>query len=91
MAIGESQIFNLWGIISNELIGDTWLTIFIFLIVIIFITIKTKMPFELQMIFLVLTLSALFSKTLIITIWIFTVMAVGLIAYWFISKAIQSN
>ena len=91
MAIEESQIFDFWGIIRNEIIGDTWLTIFIFSIAIIFITVKMKMPFELQMIFLVLILAALFSKTLIITIWIFTVMAVGLIAYWFISKAIQSN
>lgn len=90
MAIDESRIFDFWGIISNEIIGDTWLTIFIFTIFIIFITIKLKMPFELQIIFLVLILSALFSKTLLFIIWVFVVLIVGLIAYWQISKAIQS-
>ena len=89
MAIAESEIFNFWGIVSNELIGDVWLTIFIFLIVIIAITIRLKMPFELQMMFLVLILAALFSKTLLMIIWVFTVLVVGMIAYWFISKAIS--
>ena len=90
MAIEASEIFDFWGIISNEIIGDTWLTVFIFTIAIIFLTIKFKMPFELQIMFLVLVLAALFSKTLLLIIWVFTVLIVGMIAYWFISKAIQS-
>ena len=90
MAIEESEIFNFWGIVSNELIGDVWLTIFLFTIGIIFITIKLKMPFELQMIFLILILAALYSITLIPLIWVFVVLIVGIIFYWFISKAIQS-
>ncbi len=90
MAIEESQVFDFWGIISNEIIGDTWLTIFIFAIAITFITIKFKMPLELQIIFMVLILAALFSKTLLLIIWVFTVLIVGAIAYWFISKAMQS-
>ena len=88
MAIAESGIFDFWNIISNTIIGDVWLTIFIFTIAIIFMTIKFKMPFELQMIFLVLILTALFSKTLILIIWVFTVLIVGAIAYWLISKAL---
>ncbi len=87
--ITEAEIFNFWGIISNEIIGDVWLTIFIFIIAVILMTAKFKMPFEIQIMFLVLILAALFSKTLLMIIWIFTVLIVGLIAYWLISKAIQ--
>ncbi len=87
MIIPESEIFDFWGIISNVLIGDVWLTIFLFSIGIIFMTIKFKMPVELQIIFLVMILAALFSQTLLLIIWVFTVLIVGAIAYWFISKA----
>ncbi len=88
MAIEASEIFDFWGIISNEIIGDTWLTVFIFTIAIIFLTIKFKMPFELQIMFLVLILAALFSETLMLIIWVFVVLIVGLITYWLISKAL---
>ena len=90
MAIIESsRIFDFWGILSNTIIGDTWLTIFIFTIAILFLTIKFKMPFELQIMFLVLVLAALFSKTLLLIIWVFTVLIVGMIAYWLISKIVS--
>ena len=89
MAIEESEIFDFWGILSNEIIGDTWLTIFLFAIAIIFMTLKFKMPLELQIIFLVLVLAALFAKTLLLIIWVFTVLVVGVIAYWFIGNAMQ--
>ena len=89
MVIIESEVFDFWGIISNIIIGDVWLTIFIFAIGIIIMTIKFKMPVELQMIFLVMILVALFSKTLLMIIWVFTVLIVGAIAYWFISKAMS--
>ena len=87
--VEASEIFDIWGIVSNELIGDVWLTIFIFTIFIIFLTISLKMPFELQMIFIVMILAALFSQTLMIIIWVFIVLFVGIIAYWNVSKALQ--
>ena len=89
MAIQPDEIFDFWGILSNEIIGDTWLTIFLFVIGIIFIVIGFKMPFESQLIFIVLILAALFSQTLLIIIWIFVVLIVGGIAYWFISQMMK--
>ncbi len=87
--VEPSGIFDFWGIISNEIIGDVWLAIFIFLIAIILATVKLKIPFEVQILFIILTLSMLFSETLFPIIWVFTVMIVGLIFYWFISKALN--
>ena len=46
--VEADKIFNFWGIISNDIIGDVWLTIFIFAIGIIIITIRFKMQIELQ-------------------------------------------
>lgn len=86
--VEADRIFDVWGIISNEIIGDVWLTVFVFAVAIIYATIRMKMPFELQVIFLILILAALYSKTLLIIIWVFTVLIVGIIAYWAISKAI---
>lgn len=88
MAIDASGVFDIWGIISNEIIGDTWLTIFLFIIAIIFLTIRFKMPFELQIMFLVLILAALFTETLMFIIWVFIVFIVGSISYWLISKLV---
>lgn len=84
--IEANRIFDVWSIVSNEIIGDVWLTVFIFAIGIILGTVRLKMPFELQFIFLVLMLAAMFSKTLMLIIWVFTVLAVGLVAYWALSK-----
>ena len=84
--VSESEVFDFWGIISNEIVGDVWLTIFLFTIAIIYMTIRFKMPFELQLIFIVMILTALFSQTLLIIIWTFTVLIVGSIAYYAASK-----
>ena len=89
MAIEPNEIFDFWGILSNDIIGDVWLTIFLFTIGIIFMTIKFKMPFELQLIFIVLILAALFSQTLLLIIWVFVVLIVGGIAYWLISQMMK--
>ena len=87
--VAEDQVFNFWSILSNELIGDVWLTIFILTAFIIFLTIRLKMPLELQILFTVLILAALFSKTLILIIWVFIVLIVGVLFYWMLSKAMR--
>ena len=88
MAI-DTEYFDFWSILRNELIGDTWLTIFIITIFFLFLTVKFKMPFELQFLFLILVLAMLYSQTLIILLWLAIVMAVGLIFYWMVSKALS--
>lgn len=84
----ENEVFDFWGIISNEVIGDLWLTIFLFIIAIIYATVLMKMPTEVQILFIILILAALFSQTLLLIIWVFVVMVVGLIFYWFLARAI---
>ena len=83
------QLFDFWNILSNELIGDVWLTIFIFTAFIIIATIKLKMTFEMQILFSILILTALYSKTQLITIWSLVVLVAGLIFYWTISKGVE--
>lgn len=87
--VEPDEIFNLWGIVSNEIIGDVWLTIFLFAVGMMYLTVRLKMPFEMQLIFLFLIMAAIFSKTLILIIWVFSVLIVGSIAYWIVTKALS--
>ncbi len=87
--VEADQIFDLWNILSNEIIGDVWLTVFVFTAFIIYLTIKFKMPFELQIMFIILILAALYSQTLMAIIWVFIVLIAGLIFYWTVSKLLN--
>lgn len=86
--VAEDGVFDFWGILVNEIIGDVWISTFLFLMAVIFMTIKFKMPFEMQILFSVLMLAAIFSKTLIIIIWVFIILFVGVLFYWFAAKGI---
>lgn len=86
--IAANRIFDFWGILNNEIIGDVWLTIFLIAGLVIYLTIKLKMPLQLQIIFIILILSALFSQTLIIIIWIYIVLMAAAMFYWMLSKSI---
>jgi len=80
------EIFDFWCWTSNEIIGDVWLAVFVYALVLMYCVVKLKMPKELQMMFLILLFAALFSKTLLLIIWVFLVLTVGVIFYWGISK-----
>lgn len=90
MPIEESQLFDIWNVVANELIGDTWITVFIIVLAVIFITIKYKMPFEVQSLFIVLALSMVFSEALSLEIiWLFLVLYVLTLSYWYYAKTIE--
>lgn len=89
--VEPNEIFDFWGILSNDVVGDPWITIFIFTIAIIFVSIKVKMPFELQILFIILSLSMFFSKLQSFEIiWVFVVMMVGMMFYWAMGKLLTS-
>lgn len=87
--VAEDEIFNIWNIVSNKIIGDVWLTVFLAVAVIIFLSIRFKFPLEIQIMFIILILAAVFSQALLMIIWVFLVLLVGLIFYWNINKSVS--
>lgn len=84
-----TEIFDLYQVFVNEVIGDVWLAIIIFLLVILYLGIKAKMPFEVLSIFAMMVLAAMFSVNLGMTIlWAFVVLYAAAIFYYNVSKAI---
>jgi hypothetical protein len=87
--IDDSNIFDLYDIVINELIGDVMLSILVFLVVVWFLSIKAKMPYQLSILFGVLLLTIFFAETQILIIWVFVVLIVGLMFYYAVSKAMK--
>jgi len=84
-----SNYFNLYDIFVNELIGDVMLAIIFFLVVLWFMSIRAKMPYQLSILFGLLLLAIFFAETQILIIWVFVVLAVGLMFYYTINKLIR--
>ncbi len=91
MVADTSKFLDLYDIWVNELIGDIWLTIFLGLIVLFFLAIRSKLPTEVSLMLAIIFLSAIFAKTGLTILWVFTVLGVGLIFYYKISKVIRSG
>ena len=86
MAFDQTQFFDLYHILVNELFGDVWLAIIGFLILILFLSIRYKMPFEVTIMFTLLFLAIMFAQTFIYILWVFLVLIVGLLFYYTMSK-----
>ncbi len=91
MVINTDNFLDFYDIWVNELVGDVWLFIFLGLIVIWYLAIKSKMPTEVSFLFAIIFLSAIFAKTGLTILWVFTVLGAGLIFYYKISKIIRSG
>ncbi len=91
MVANTDKFLDIYDIWVNELIGNIWLAIFLGLIVIFFMTIRSKLPVQVSAMFSVLFLAAIFAKTGLTTLWVFTVLGVGLVFYYRISKIIRSG
>ena len=87
--INSTNYFDLYDVFVNELIGDVMLSIIIFLVVIWILSIKAKMPYQLSILFGILLLSIFFAETYILIIWVFVVLAVGLMFYYAINKMMR--
>ena len=91
MVLDMNNFLDFYDIWVNELVGDIWLFIFLGLILITFLAIKSKMPTEVSFMFSILFLAAIFSKTGMTALWAFTVLAVGTIFYYKLSKIIRQG
>ena len=49
--INQSNFFDLYDVLVNELIGDVWMAIIVSLAIIWFLSIKAKMPYQLSILF----------------------------------------
>jgi len=91
MVIDTSNFLDFYDIYVNELVGDLWLFIFLGLILIWFLAAKNKLTTEVSMLFVILFLAAIFAKTGLTILWVFTVLGVGLIFYYKLSKIIRQG
>ena len=91
MVRSTDNFLDLYDIWVNELVGDIWLFIFLGLVVLFFLAIRSKMPSEVSILFAILFLSAMFAKTGMTILWVFTVLGVGLLFYYKLSKIIRSG
>lgn len=89
--IVQEDVFDLYNILVNELAGDVWIAIILGLIIVWLMAIKLKMSYELSILFGLLWLSVMFSKTFIPIIWVFVVMISGLLFYYAIAKAMEAQ
>ena len=87
--VDSSQIFDVWYILSNYVIGDVWLTIVFMDLIILYSSVKLKLKFEVIIMMQILIMLALFTKTQLIIIYTLVVLIVGLISYWIMSKVIE--
>ncbi len=87
----SDNFLDFYDIFVNELIGDIWLFIFLGLIMIWFLAAKNKLTTEVSMLFAILFLSAIFAKTGLTILWVFTVLGVGSLFYYKLSKIIRNG
>lgn len=87
--INQTNVFDIYDIIVNELVGDVWLTIILGLILTLFIAIKAKMPLQVSIFFGMLWLVIMFAETNILIIWVYVVLFAGILFYYAISKAFK--
>ncbi len=80
------EIFDFWCWTSNEIVGDVALVVFLYPLVLLYACIKLKIPKKVQYLLLILIFSAIFTKTLMIIIWVYVVLSVGLVVYYGMSK-----
>jgi len=86
-----SNVFDFWGLIINELIGDLWLSLFVGVAIVALISIKIKLPKEGMILLEIIFLSMMFAKALeaLLVVWVFVILFVGAFFYYVYSSAIR--
>ena len=93
MTFDQSNWLDIWNIWEYEIIGATYLAIFVAVIVILFLCTKFKVPQELTLLSLVLFALVISGIKLGATtlIYAYAVTAVGAISYYYFSKAFKTG
>jgi hypothetical protein len=81
-----TNFLDLEAILINELFGSIKLFTFIGALVVLLIAIKSKMPFQVQFVFLMLWMTAIFSSSLDLTIWMNIALVMGAVFYYLLSR-----
>ncbi|KKN05003.1 hypothetical protein LCGC14_1091710 [marine sediment metagenome] len=90
--VNPENVFDIYDIFVNEVIGDLWLTIIIAFIMVNIFAIKRKVPYEVIIMFDVLLLAAFFSRVTSLTIiWVFIVLFVGVQFYLAMAKKLEGK
>ncbi len=87
--MNPDNFLDIWDIWVNELIGSEWLFIFLGLAIILYISIKNKIGTDTTIIFSILFLAAVFSKSFNEVIWVLIVFGVGVFFYFRIQRLIR--
>ena len=87
----KETYLDFYGIWVNELVGDIWLFVFLGLIMIWFLAAKSNLTTEVSMLFAILFLAAIFAKTGLTILWVFSVLGTGAIFYYKLSKIIRQG
>lgn len=88
--MNQANFFDFQDIIFNEIIGDTWLTVFIGLLAIIFFGLKCKIPAEaITSLCLVWIMAVYATYTGMTILWIAAVLIAGISCFIAIAKAIN--
>jgi len=90
--VNVENVFDIYDIFVNEVIGDIWLAIIIAFLGVNIFAIKKKVPFEVIVMFDILVLAAFFSRvTSLLIIWVFIVLFVGVQFYMALTKLLEGK
>lgn len=85
----QDNYFDLWDILTNEIVGDVWLFLIVGLLIVIYFGIKSKIPHEVLGLLALIWLVVIFSgATQLLILWVFVVLMVGTMFYYAVSKVI---
>ena len=89
--INQTNVFDIYDVFVNELIGDLWLTILLGLILVLFISIKAKMPIQATILLSILWLVIMVAGVSVNleVIWVFILYFAATFFYYTISKAFK--
>ncbi len=87
--INETNVFDIYDVVVNELVGDVWLTNILGLLVVLFVGIKSKIPYQVSILLGMLWLLIMFAETNILIIFVYVLLFIGTFFYYTISRAFK--
>ncbi len=89
--INETNVFDIYDVIVNELVGDVWLTVILGLLVVLIIAIKSNIPYQVSILFGLIWMIVMFSETNFMIIWVYVVLFAGTFFYYSLSRAFKKG
>ncbi len=83
------NFLDLWDIWVNELIGSVWLFIFLGIVLIAYLSARLKFSMQMTILLELLFLTIVFARSNLIILWVFILLAGGLMFYYFYQQTIR--